>query len=222
MVLKLSLFIPTGNLIKIARDKVSADGYLFAKGHSRAKQNLSFESDEPSCKRKKIDAEERARELKLLQDNLETLTNRLRFKQQLLEKARSLNNFKQCDDISGDIVTVRKEKATTENQIAALQKREAKSKWYHHKKQKRHSKETDIAAKDGKQKPQEFPSILRHLSSTSSESADTSFITSSDNSAEDKDARSKKHPGASNATDETCCSTDEQDFQATPLHQQSM
>ena len=91
-------------------------------------------TEELPCKRTKIDGEERARERKLAQDNLETLTSRLHFKHQLLEKARSLNNFKQCDEISGDIVTVRKEKVTIENQLAALLKREAKSTWYHLKK----------------------------------------------------------------------------------------
>ena len=79
----------------------------------------------------KIDAEARARKMKLLQENLKTL---LCFKQQLLEKAKSLKNFKQCDDISGAIVEVRREKAITESQLAALQKREAKSPWYHKRK----------------------------------------------------------------------------------------
>lgn len=67
-----SLFNPTGKLLTMARDKVTTDGYLFKKGHSRSK-HMSSESDEPPCKRKKIDAEERAREIKLLQDNLKTL-----------------------------------------------------------------------------------------------------------------------------------------------------
>ena len=80
-----SLFNPTGNLLTMAREKVTTDGYLFKKGHSRSK-HTSSDSDEPPCTRKKIDAEERAREIKLLQDNLETLDSRLRIKQQLLEK----------------------------------------------------------------------------------------------------------------------------------------
>ena len=100
----------------MAREKVTTDGYLFKKGHSRSK-HTSSDSDEPPCKRKKIDTEERAREIKLLQDNLETLDSRLRIKQQLLEKARSHNNFKQCDEILGDMMKVRKERATIQNQF---------------------------------------------------------------------------------------------------------
>ena len=60
--------------------------------------------------------------MKLLQENLKTLANCFRFKQQLLEKANLSKNFKQCDDISGEIVEVRRERATTESQLAALQK----------------------------------------------------------------------------------------------------
>lgn len=127
----------------MARDKVSTDGYPFEKGHSRSKQ-LESGSDQPPCKRKKIDTEERARELKLLQDNVQTLDSCLRCKQQLLEKARPLKNFKQCDDILGDMMKVRSERATIQNQLSELQKREAKSSWYHQKKQKKRSKETGV------------------------------------------------------------------------------
>ena len=113
---------------------MTTNGYLVKKGHSRSKHKSSG-SDEPSCKRKKIDAEERAREIKLLQDNLETLDSRLRIKQQLLEKARSHNNFKQCDEILLDMIKVRKERAVIQNQLLVLEKRVKKSSWYHKKKQ---------------------------------------------------------------------------------------
>lgn len=64
LVIYTSLFNPTGKLLTMAREKVTSNGYLFKKGHSRSK-HTSSDSDEPPCKRRKIDTEERAREIKL-------------------------------------------------------------------------------------------------------------------------------------------------------------
>ena len=83
----------------MARKKVASSGYQYVKGRSWAKGVIS--EDEQPRKRPKIDAEERACEVKHLQDNLDTLTSSLRYKQQMLEKAHTLNSFEQCDEISG-------------------------------------------------------------------------------------------------------------------------
>lgn len=213
-----SLFNPTGKLLTMARDKVTTDGYLFKKGHSRSK-HMSSESDEPPCKRKKIDAEERAREIKLLQDNLETLDSRLRVKQQLLDKARSLQNYKQCDEILGETIKVRKEKATIQNQLLELQKRENKSSWYHKKKQKKQHKETNVKQTEGNQK---LPFLFRRMSSTSSES-DTSIISTSESTTEcESTSPRKESDDAGDCTAEEPAGISKQDFQETPPHQQTM
>lgn len=80
----------------------------------------------------------------MLQGNLETVDSRLRIKQQLLEKVRPHNNFKQCDKILGDMMKVRKERAAIQNQLLESQKREKKSSWYHKKKKNKEHKETDV------------------------------------------------------------------------------
>ena len=156
-----------------------------------------------------------------MQDNLETLDSRLRIKQQLLEKARSHNNFKQCDEILGDMMKVRKERATIQNQLLELQKREKKSSWYHKKKQKKQYKETDVKQTEGNQK---VPFLFRRVSSTSSES-DASIISTSESTIECESTSSRKesdHAGDCTAEEPAGCSMDKQDFQETPPNQQPM
>lgn len=113
-------------------------------------------------------------EIKLLQENLETQSNRLRSKQQLLEKARSLNNFKQCDDISGEIVQLRRERAVTESQLSALQKRESKSAWYHSEKKKK----SVIKVKKEPKATTQSPTLERFSSSASTTSTASTVILS--------------------------------------------
>ena len=121
----------------LAQQKVASDGYLFVKGKSRSSSSQS-ESDESSKKkRKKTDADERAREITVLNENISTLESCLKYKQQMLDKAQSVNNFKLYDEINGDIITVRKEKRIAESQLAAINKKEVKSEWYHSKKHKK-------------------------------------------------------------------------------------
>lgn len=161
----------TGNLLKLAREKVVSDGYLFAKGKSRARGSCESESQD-APKRKKTDINEREREITLLQENLSTLESRLKFKQQMLDKARSVSNFKQCDEISGDIITVRREKRVTESQLEALQKKQVKSQWYHDKKQKRKDKKGEAKGSNKNQHRQSTSSILEHFTNTSNDESD--------------------------------------------------
>ena len=93
----------------LARRKVNSDGYQYAKGKSRSSCSQSESDENSKVKRKKTDADERAREIILLNENISTLESRVKYKQQMLQKAQSVNKFKLCDDISDDIISVRKE-----------------------------------------------------------------------------------------------------------------
>ena len=114
---------------------------MFAKGKSRATGSQSDSDDAP--KRKRMDADERAREIKVLQENSASLESRIQFKNQMLNKARSVNNFKLCDEISGDIIKIRKEKRVAEKHLAALQKKQSKSLCYHSKKSEKKEDKDD-------------------------------------------------------------------------------
>lgn len=166
-----------GDLMNKARLKVTSDGFLFAKGKSRSKSGSEAESETSPIKRAKLSSEERSREIKLLQENLKTLNNRLSFKRQQLEKERCMSNYKQCDAISAEMIKIRKERASTDRQLSALMKKEAKSSWYH--KNSTKDKKKVFSECKGKQVPDnqtKLPCLLKKSSSSSSSTDDTIIL----------------------------------------------
>jgi glucan-binding YG repeat protein len=154
-----------------AKEKVKVD-YNFVKGRSRSKSDDSPEIS-PKVKRAKLNAEERLRQIKLMQENMESLSSRLSFKQKQLEKERRVSNFKQCDMICKEMIELRKERASVDQQLAALVKKEAKSSWYlksaSNKTKKVHGESKKKRCQDNQQS---LPSLLRKSSSSSTCSSD--------------------------------------------------
>ena len=107
--------------------------YTFKKGYSRSSTSSNSDSEipPPKLKRAKRDSEERKKEVDNLTSLIENVKSHLQIKQQRLEKAKSVKDFKQCDQLTLEIRTLLKEKSDHERQLTAIQKKEAKSLWYH-------------------------------------------------------------------------------------------
>ena len=111
--------------------------YTFKKGYSRSSNssNSDSETPPPKLKRAKRDSEERKKEVDNLTSSIENVKSHLQIKQKRLEKAKSVKHFKQCDQLTLEIRTLLKkntsEKSDHERQLTAIQKKEAKSLWYH-------------------------------------------------------------------------------------------
>lgn len=111
--------------------------YTFKKGYSRSSNssNSDSETPPPKLKRAKRDSEEREKEVDNLTSLIENVKSHLQIKQKRLEKAKSVKHFKQCDQLTLEIRTLLKkntsEKSDHERQLTAIQKKEAKSLWYH-------------------------------------------------------------------------------------------
>lgn len=122
-------------------------GYKFKKGYSRSKRSSSGTSDEngndEGRKRKKIDQEERDREMTHMKTLLSNIEDQIRIKQLRLEKAKTVKDYKSCDELSVAIRGLLREKFDCEKQLSAFQKKEAKSNWY---KKRSLTKGSDTAA----------------------------------------------------------------------------
>lgn len=107
--------------------------YTFKKRYSRSStsSNSDGETPPPKLKRAKRDSEERKKEVDNLTSLIENVKSHLQIKQKRLEKAKSVKDFKQCDQLTLEIRTLLKEKSDHERQLTAIQKKEAKSLWYH-------------------------------------------------------------------------------------------
>ena len=125
-----------GELYDKARETVRST-YTFKKGYSRSSNssNSDSETPPPKLKRAKRDSEERKKEVDNLTSLIENVKSHLQIKQKRLEKAKSVKHFKQCDQLTLEIRTLLKkntsEKSDHERQLTAIQKKEAKSLWYH-------------------------------------------------------------------------------------------
>lgn len=99
--------------------------YTFKKGYSRSSNssNSDSETPPPKLKRAKRDSEERKKEVDNLTSLIENVKSHLQIKQKRLEKAKSVKDFKQCDQLTLEIRTLLKEKSDHERQLTAIQKK---------------------------------------------------------------------------------------------------
>ena len=154
-----------------AKKKVIQDGYAFVKGESRSKAERS---KSPAKKRAKLSSEERAREIDSLHKTLKVLKNRIMFKNQQLQKEKSMNNYKKCDEISEKILEIQREKKSVDRQLTVLVKKEGKAQWYlSGKSRKSSSKPKNVYDNQSK-----LPDLFRQdsMSSASASTDDTVII----------------------------------------------
>ena len=194
-------------MLNKAREKVIVDGYPFVKGKSRSRSGSEMEIESPLQKRSKINAEERSREIHLLEENFKSFKDCLDFKERQLERERCLKNFKECDNITQQMIKIRKEMASVERQLSALKKREAKSVWYHQKSMRM------VLHKQGEnagQSQKKISTMLKKKSSDSSSSSTDDTIILSDSETQITSAT------ISAAEDEACDPQVNQDFAHVP------
>lgn len=71
--------------------------------------------------------------MKSLQEQIKVIQDQIRIKQRRIDQGKGNGNFKLCDELSDKVRSLLREKHDLGKQLAALQKLEAKSKWYHKK-----------------------------------------------------------------------------------------
>jgi len=93
-----------------------------------------FEKNTKTLKRKTVNSEDRKQAIINKRELLQTAKSQIGIKQQRIQKQKSCNDFKKCDELTSEMRALLKEKAELENRLAALERKEAKSKWYKKKK----------------------------------------------------------------------------------------
>ena len=88
-----------GDLMKMAQEKVHADGYIYKKGKSRSKR-FGSSSVPDSCKRTKIDTHERQARINDILEQIADIDKRISYKQRRIETATATRSFKACDELA--------------------------------------------------------------------------------------------------------------------------
>ena len=88
-------------------------------------------------KRKKINEEYCTSRIAELQERIKDITDQLGYKEKRCESASMVHNYKECDQITEQMLELNCERRKLDIQLAGLTKRQNKSKWYFGKKTSR-------------------------------------------------------------------------------------
>ena len=120
-------------LLKECRRVVDEEGYDYKKGKSRSRSlNTSVASEPP--KRKNITEKYRLSRIAELQERIKDITDRLGYKEKRRESASIVRNYKECDQITEQMSELKCERKRLDIELASLNKKQKKSKWYFNKK----------------------------------------------------------------------------------------
>ena len=137
--------ISLGELYERAREVVKEEGYDYKKGYSRASSQTSSSDDTEvgatKKKRAKLHAEERQQEKQRLTTILENIKGNIKIKEARANRAKAVQDYKLCDQLSGEIRKLLNDKADHERQVSSIERKEQKSTWYHSKKYRSKEKE---------------------------------------------------------------------------------
>lgn len=123
-----------GELLDRARAAAHNSGYSYKKGKSRSKHSVTEGSDAEEVstvrKRVKIDAEMREQRIKVLNEDIEGLNKQITYKQKRLEQAELMKRYDQCDTLSKEMLELKQERRTLENELTTYKHKERKAQWY--------------------------------------------------------------------------------------------
>lgn len=84
--------------------------------------------------------------MKTTEKLLKSTEDQIRIKELRINKLKSGNEFKKCEDVSSELRALLKEKVQLDAQIAVLERKESKSKWYKKRKSYSESKSKRVTS----------------------------------------------------------------------------
>ena len=93
-------------------------------------------------------AEERENGIEINRKLLQSTQDQICVKEQRIDRLKNTKEFKKCDEVSGELRALIKEKGVIQSQLAALERKEAKSKWYKKKKSLKTESKSKLPSSD--------------------------------------------------------------------------
>ena len=134
-----SLLANRGVLLQKARESLVASGYEFKKGRSRSQAATSNSEDNSNShpKRAKIDTETRNSRIKEVEEGIRDIDEQISFKEKRRAQAETLRDYRQCDEITERLTSLREKKRILSRELVLLHKKEVQAKWYRKNKSKK-------------------------------------------------------------------------------------
>ena len=105
---------------------------MFAKGKSSSKKlNPVDEEESERPRRNKIDQQERHHRIETLKEELQDTHKHIGVKEKRIEQAaQTIQNYKLCDQLSAEVITLKSKQREIESSLRALQCKEQRSAKY--------------------------------------------------------------------------------------------
>ena len=133
-------------MLQKAREALLASGaYEFKKGRSRSKslpENQSNSDDSSAKKRRKIDKETRHARVKDVEENICDIDEEITYKERRRSQAENVRDYRQCDEITERLPSLKEKKRLLKRELSLLQKKESQAQWYQ--KKRSHGKKHDL------------------------------------------------------------------------------
>ena len=154
-------------LLEASRKQLHESGYHYKKGKSRSKvlrpTSLSFDTTT-----KRLSEEVRCERMGHLQEDIKDIADQISFKEKRRDVASNVHDYKQCEDLTEEIMTLKAKKRQSELEYSALIEKQKKSNWYKSKKYQQFSTSsiaTDTGTTDDEFSTSSSPHHLRRSSS---------------------------------------------------------
>lgn len=118
----MSLLNKRGELLEKARRKVADEGYIFKKGRSRSKVYGNPEAT-TTPKRPKFDEEMVEERLQVVSEELSDISRMLQFKERRLSQAEAAKNYKQCEQVTEEIMSLKSRRHELESEKCIFEKK---------------------------------------------------------------------------------------------------
>ena len=145
-----TLLANRGELLQRARDTLLSSGsYQFKKGKSRSKQvDGNSVAGSSGSKRAKVDKEARRARMKEVEENICDIDEEISFKEKRRSQAETVRDYRQCDEITERLTSLKEKKRLLSRELDLLNKKEVKSRWYQKNKSRKHYSGTTSDATD--------------------------------------------------------------------------
>ena len=127
-----NLLTNQGELLQKAREALLARGkYQFKKGRSCSKI-LDDNSAKCECRLKRVDVDKEARKVRIteIEESIKDIDDEISFKEKRQSQAATVHDYRQCDEISEWLSSVKEKRRLLQHELNLLRKKDMKAKWY--------------------------------------------------------------------------------------------
>lgn len=118
-------------LLELSREQVHKSGYVYVKGKSRSKVLTTATTTEKHQTREKVDKQERGYRIESIVEQVSDIQKHIELKEKIVVQAQSIQNYKLCDQMTDEILSLKAKRRELEAALRSLQQKQKRSNQYY-------------------------------------------------------------------------------------------